>query len=34
MTTAQMETALLSINFYVGGLTDEAIAYYYNQLFN
>lgn len=34
MTTEQMEAALLSINFFLGGLTDEAIAYYYNQFFN
>jgi hypothetical protein len=34
MTIKQMEAALVSINFFVGGLTDQAIAYYYNQLFN
>lgn len=25
----EMEAALLEINFFVGGLTDEAIKYYY-----
>lgn len=33
-TLEQMESALISINFYVGGLTDKAIIYYYNQFFN
>jgi hypothetical protein len=32
MTIEQMETALININFFVGGLTDEGIAYYYNKL--
>lgn len=29
-----MEQALINNNFYVGGLTDEAIEYYYNKLQN
>nr|WP_298659832.1 hypothetical protein [uncultured Flavobacterium sp.] len=28
----EMEEALRNINFYVGGLTDEAIEYYYNKM--
>jgi hypothetical protein len=32
ITIQEMENALTKINFYVGGLTDEAIAYYYNML--
>jgi len=28
----EMEDALRSINFFVGGLTDEAIEYYYNKM--
>lgn len=32
MTIEQMEAALREINFFVGGLTDEAIVYYYNKL--
>lgn len=28
----EMKQALLDINFYVGGLTDNAIIYYYNLL--
>ena len=31
-TTEQMEQALREINFFVGGLTDEGIEYYYNKL--
>jgi hypothetical protein len=30
----EMEDALISIGFYTGGLTDEAIEYYYNKLLN
>lgn len=30
----RMEEALTSINFFVGGLTDEAIQYYYNKMVN
>lgn len=33
MTTAQMEEALRSIRFFVGGLTAEQIKYYYEQKF-
>jgi hypothetical protein len=32
ITIEQMEKALTNINFFVGGLTDKAIVYYYNQL--
>ena len=32
LTIEQMEAALVEINFFVGGLTDEAITYYYNKL--
>ena len=32
LTVEQMEQALRDINFFVGGLTDEAIVYYYNKL--
>lgn len=28
-TTAEMEAALRGIGFFVGGLTDEGIVYYY-----
>jgi len=31
-TVEQMEQALIEISFFVGGLTDEAIEYYYNKL--
>jgi len=31
-TIEQMTAALLEINFFIGGLTDEAITYYYNKL--
>jgi hypothetical protein len=31
-TIEQMEIALLSINFFVGGLTDDGIKHYYNKL--
>jgi len=32
LTIEQMEKALREINFFVGGLTDEGIEYYYNKL--
>ena len=32
LTIEQKEQALRNINFFVGGLTDEAIEYYYNKL--
>ena len=32
LTVEQMEQALRDINFFVGGLTDEGIVYYYNKL--
>jgi len=32
LTIEQKEQELRNINFYVGGLTDEAIEYYYNKL--
>jgi hypothetical protein len=32
ITIQEMENALTNINFFVGGLTDEAIIYYYNML--
>jgi hypothetical protein len=28
----EMENELVNINFFVGGLTDKAIEYYYNLL--
>lgn len=28
----EMEAALREINFFVGGLTDEGIEYYYNKM--
>jgi hypothetical protein len=28
----EMEQELIKINFFIGGLTDEAIVYYYNLL--
>ncbi len=31
-TIEQMEKALREINFFVGGLTDSGIEYYYNKL--
>jgi hypothetical protein len=31
-TIQQMETELRNINFFIGGLTDKAIEYYYNKL--
>lgn len=34
ITIEQMEKALIDINFFVGGLTDEAIEYYYNKMVN
>ena len=30
----QMEIALRNINFFVGGLTDDGIEYYYNKMKN
>jgi hypothetical protein len=33
-TIEEMEQALRNINFFVGGLTDEGIVYYYNKLIN
>jgi len=30
----EMEKALKSINFFVGGLTDEGIEFYYNKMKN
>ena len=32
LTIDQKEESLRNINFFVGGLTDEAIEYYYNNL--
>lgn len=32
LTIDQKEQALRNINFFVGGLTDEGIEYYYNKL--
>jgi hypothetical protein len=32
LTIEQKEQALRDINFFVGGLTDEGIEYYYNKL--
>lgn len=32
MTIQQKEQALRKINFFVGGLTDKAIEYYYKKL--
>ena len=34
LTVEQMEQALTDSGFFVGGLTDAAIEYYYNQLIN
>jgi len=31
-TIKEMEQALKNINFFVGGLTDEGIVYYYKKL--
>jgi len=33
-TVEQMEKSLREINFFVGGLTDEGIIYYYNKMVN
>ena len=33
ITIEQMEQELRNINFFVGGLTDEGIEYYYNRMF-
>ncbi len=32
ITIQEKENYLISINFFVGGLTDAAIEYYYNKL--
>lgn len=32
-TIDEMEAALREINFFVGGLTDDAIKYYYEKIF-
>jgi hypothetical protein len=32
LTIDQKEQTLRNINFFVGGLTDEGIEYYYNKL--
>ena len=32
ITIEQMENELKKINFFIGGLTDEAIKYYYYKL--
>jgi len=34
ITVNQMEEALRNIDFFVGGLTDEGIEFYYNKLIN
>ena len=34
LTIEQKKQELKNINFFVGGLTDEAIEYYYNKNFN
>jgi len=34
ITIEQMEQALREINFFVGGLTDAGIEYYYNKMVN
>jgi hypothetical protein len=34
LTINQMEKALIEINFFIGGLTDEGIEYYYNKMKN
>lgn len=31
-TIYEMSEHLLQLNFFIGGLTDEAIVYYYNQV--
>jgi len=33
-TVEQMEQALIDINYFVGGLTDEGIKYHYNKMVN
>jgi len=33
LTIEQKENALMNIDFYVGGLSDKGIEYYYNKLF-
>lgn len=32
LSIAEMEEALRAVNFFVGGLIDEGIEYYYNKL--
>ncbi len=32
ITINEMENELIKINFFIGGLTDKAIEYYYNLL--
>ena len=32
MTIQEMEKALTEIGFFIGGLSDEGIRYYYNKL--
>ena len=34
ITVSQMELELINSGFFVGGLTDEAIAYYYKKIFS
>ena len=34
LTIEQKESALRNINFFVGGLTDEGINFYYNKMVN
>ena len=34
LTVEQKETALRNINFFVGGLTDAGIEFYYNKMVN
>ena len=34
LTIEQKETALRNINFFVGGLTDAGIEYYYTKMVN
>jgi len=34
ITIQEMEKALINIGFFIGGLTDQAIEYYYNKLIN
>ncbi len=34
ITIEQKEAALININFFVGGLTDAGIEFYYNKMIN